>query len=141
MSLKRMLVNGLFFIPWLFKKHQICYYLSMKIVDDKITLSALKTMSKNMFGNIVKAVVDIDKEIMAVDAPMHADEEAELIKNGSKQENLWGINLYPDETGNDFVEFDSMINLRPSANNRTRGIEDLMIRKKIVNIVNKLVKK
>ena len=113
----------------------------MKIVDDKITLSALKTMSKNMFGNIVKAVVDIDKEIMAVDAPMHADEEAELIKNGSKQENLWGINLYPDETGNDFVEFDSMINLRPSANNRTRGIEDLMIRKKIVNIVNKLVKK
>lgn len=113
----------------------------MKIVKDNIAISELTAMTKNMFDNLVKAVVDIDQEIMAVDAPMHSDEEAELIKYGSKQENLWGINLYPEKEGEDFIEFDSMINLRPNQNNRSRGVEDDKIREKIIQIVNQLVKK
>lgn len=113
----------------------------MKIIKDSISIFELKTMTKNMFDNLVKAVVDIDKEIMVVDAPMHSDEEAELLANGSKQENLWGINLYPEEKGQDFVEFDSMINLRPNQNNRSRGIDDPKLREKIIQIVNQLVKK
>jgi len=111
----------------------------MKIIDNKVTLPELKTMSKKMFGNLVKAVVDIEKEIMALDAPMHADQEAELIKNGSKQEDLWGINLYPEKSGSDFIEFDSIINLRPQVSNRTRGVDDPKIREKIIKIVSKLV--
>ena len=114
----------------------------MKIVKDKIELSELEEMAKKMFGNLVKAVVDIEKEIMAVDAEMHSDEEQELIAQGSKQNNLWGINLYPEFFGqNDFVEFDSMINLRPSQNNRSRGVDDPKIRKIIIKIVNDLVQK
>lgn len=113
----------------------------MKIVTDNITKDELTEMAKNMFDNLVKAVVDIDKQIMAVDAPMHSDEEAELIKNGSKQEKLWGINLYPEKQGDDFVEFDSMINIKPNQNNRSRGVDDVNIREKIMNIVNKLVTK
>ena len=113
----------------------------MKIVKDKITISELKEMSEKMFGNLVKAVVDIEKEIIAVDAEMHADEEALLLENGSKQEDLWGINLYPDVEGADFVEFDSMINLRPSQGNRSRGVEDKKLQGKIIGIVNKLVGK
>ena len=112
---------------------------TMKIVKDKIDLSVLESMSQKMFDNLVKAVVDIEKEIMVVDAPMHADEEAELLKDGSKQENVWGINLYPKESGDDFIEFDSMINIRPRQNNRSRGVENIEIQKKIINIVNKLV--
>lgn len=96
-------------------------------------------MTQKMFGNLVKAVVDIEKEIMAVDAELHADEEAELLKNGSKQENLWGINLYPEMTGDNFIEYDSLINLRPSQGNRSRGIDDAKVREKIKRIVNKLV--
>lgn len=114
----------------------------MKIIIDKIKTSELQEMTKNMFGNIVKAVVDIDKEIMAVDAPMHADLEAQLINHDSDQENLWGINLYPEQFGSaDFIEYDSMINLRPNQNNRSRGVEDLKIREKIIKIVQKLVEK
>lgn len=95
-----------------------------------------------MFGNFIKAVVDIEKEIMAMDAELHADEEAELLKNGSKQENLWGINLYPESYGQDeFLEFDSMINVRPGQNNRTRSVDNPKIRKKIIKIVSNLVKK
>ena len=113
----------------------------MKIIKDKITLSELSEMTKNMFDNLIKAVVDIDQKIMAVDTPMHSDEEAELIKNGSKQENLWGINLYPEKYDKDFIEFDSMINIKPNQNNRSRGIDDPKIRKIIIQIVNKLVEK
>ena len=113
----------------------------MQIITDKITIKELQNIAEKMFGNLVKAVVDIEKGIMAINAAMHADEEAELIKNGSKQENLWGINLYPNKTGEDFIEFDSMINLRPAQNNRSRGVENTAIQKKIINIVNKLVEK
>ena len=90
---------------------------------------------------MVKAVVDIERQIMAMDAELHADEEAALLENGSCQEDLWGINIYPelDRNDPDFVEFDSMINLRPSQNNRSRGVEDNETRKKIKSIVEKLI--
>ena len=78
-----------------------------------------------MFARLVKAVVDIEKEIMIVDAELHADEELMLLDHGSEQKNLWGINLYPDRIGNDnWIEFDSMINLRPSWGNKSRGVDD-----------------
>ena len=114
----------------------------MKIVDNKITVEELKKMSEEMFDNLVKAVVDIEKEIMVLDAMMHADQESLLLDKGSKQENLWGINLYPDKTEEqDFIEFDSMINIRPRQDNRGRGVYDPKIQEKIIKIVNKLVKK
>lgn len=113
----------------------------MQIVKDSIKLETLKQMAPQMFGNLIKAVVDIEKQIMAVDAEMHSDEEGILLENGSKQSSLWGINIYPENHGDDFIEFDSMINLRPSQNNRSRGVEDAKIREKIIQIVSKLIKK
>lgn len=113
----------------------------MRIIKDKIRLSELSEMAKNMFDNLVKAVVDIDQKIIAVDAPMHSDEEAELIKCGSKQEDLWGINLYPEKYNEDFVEFDSMTNIKPNQGNRSRGVDEPKIRKIIIKIVKKLVQK
>jgi len=113
----------------------------MKIVKEKISLDELKKMAQDTFGDFVKAVVDVRKQIMAVDAELHADLEALLLEKGSKQQNLWGINIYPELKGDDFVEFDSMINLRPSQGNRSRGVEDANMREKIVKIVNKLVQK
>lgn len=113
----------------------------MKIVDKGITVVELKNMTKNMFGNLVKAVIDVEKEIMVINGELHSDEEALLLKNGSKQKNLWGINIYPEVKGDDWVEFDSMINLRPSLNNLSRGVNDSNIREKILEIVNKLIKR
>jgi len=113
----------------------------MKIVRDKITLIELNELAGKSFGQLVKAVVDIEKEIMVVDAELHADQEALLLEEGSEQSNLWGINLYPQEEGERFIEFDSMINLRPSQGNRSRGVEDPEIRRSIISLVNKLVEK
>ena len=109
--------------------------------ENKISLSELREMSKRMFGNLVKAVVDMEKEVMAIDGELHADEQALLLEQGSKQQDIWGINLYSDKTGDDFVEFDSVINIRPLQKNRSRGVENEEIRKKILEIVNNLIKK
>lgn len=113
----------------------------MKIVRDKITVAELKIMSEKMFEKLVKAVVDIEQEIMVVDAGMHVDEEFLLLEEcDSQQEHLWGINLYPYKFGtHEFVVFDSMINLRPSQGNRSRGVENPEIQQKIIKVVAKLV--
>ena len=92
-----------------------------------------------MFEDMVKAVVDIDREIMAVDAELHSDLEALLLGGGSKQGSLWGINLYPQASGDDFIEFDSMINVRPAIGNRSRGVENEAIRKEIITVVGKRI--
>ncbi len=109
--------------------------------DDPITLAEMKGMAVAMFGDMVKAVVDVERRIMAVDAELHADEEAALLERGSRQADLWGINLYPDMPGDDFVEFDSMINLRPARGNRSRGVEDPALRERIIAVVDALVRR
>lgn len=112
----------------------------MKLVKENISLAELKQMSEKMFGGLVKAVVDIEKKIMVVDAGMHADEEIFLLENESRQQDLWGINLYPDQyAGVDWIEFDSMINIRPMDGNKSRGIDNSKICEKIIQIVNSLV--
>ena len=113
----------------------------MKIITETLTIAELKTMAGEMFGNLVKAVVDVDREIIAVNAELHADLEALLLEDGSKQKSLWGINFYPEMPGDEFIEFDSMINMRPSQGNRSRGVDDGEIRKKIIEIVAKRVKR
>jgi len=111
----------------------------MKLVTNNISKKELETIAEKMFGKLVKAVVDIETEVMAIDADMHADEEQFLLEKGSKQVNLWGINLHPKEKGAKFIEFDSMINLRPRFDNHSRGVDNPIIKEKIIKIVNKLV--
>jgi hypothetical protein len=112
----------------------------MKIIDSTLSLGDLKTMARNRFGNLVKAVVDVEREIMAVDGELHSDEEALLLENGSLQRNLWGINIYPELEENDWIEFDSIINIRPSQGNRSRGVDDPALKEKVIKIVLNLVK-
>jgi len=113
----------------------------MEIIKKPITVSQLIKLAKQRFGNMIKVVVDIDRKIMAIDGELHADEEALLIENGSKQNNLWGINIYPELKEKDFIEFDSMINLKPSTGNMTRGVDDPKIRKKIAKLIGELIQR
>jgi len=114
----------------------------VQIVHKKISTKELKKMSEKMFGGFVKAVVDIEKEIMAIDAELHSDEENLLLENGSQQKHLWGINIYPEkEDFENWIEFDSMINLRPSWGNKSRSVDDPKIQEIIKKIVNQLATK
>lgn len=108
----------------------------MLICENPVSRDDLRQMAATGFGDMVKGVVDIDRELLAVDAELHADLEAFLLNHDSSQNSLWGINLYPDED-EDFVEFDSLINIRPMSGNRSRGVDDSKIRERILEVVSK----
>ncbi len=113
----------------------------MRIITHQVILDEIKHMAAAMFGDMVKAVVDIDRGLLAMDGELHSDLEALLLEDGSKQQSLWGINLYPELPGDDFVEFDSMINVRPSQGNRSRGVESAETRKRIMAVVSRRIER
>ena len=114
--------------------------MQIKIIEESLSKKELIKIAEEGFGDLVKAVVDIEKGWMAIGGELHADEETLLLKSGSRQENLWGINLYINKSEEEFIEFDSVINLRPAQGNRSRGIENLEIQKRVREIVEKLIK-
>lgn len=105
-------------------------------LDKAITRDELQELANNTFEDMIKGVVDIRKKALVVDAELHSDIESYLLNNGSKQDDLWGINLYPSIHGTDFIEFDSLINIRPGRGNRSRGVESPQIQQQITDIVN-----
>lgn len=112
----------------------------IRIIKNPITRIELEKFAKERFGDLAKAVVDIEQKIIAVGGELHADMETLLMeKENSLRKDTWGINLYPENFGEDFVEFDSMINLKPALGNRTRNVENNETREKIKAIVNNLV--
>jgi hypothetical protein len=106
-----------------------------------VSLDELRQLAAGRFGDMVKAVVDLERGVMLLDAELHADQEAALLAEGSAQRDLWGINLYPDVEGADWLEFDSMINLRPSFGNRSRGVDAPATRQAIADLVQQLVRR
>jgi len=110
-------------------------------IKEPITRAELKELAHEGFEDVVKVVVDIEKEIVAAGGELHVDMQVKLMESEeSTNENTWGINLYVNEEGESFLEFDSMINLKPSLGNKTRGVENKETRRKITEIINRLVK-
>lgn len=110
-----------------------------RIVREPISLDEVKQLAKARFGDMVKASVDIDRGVMAIGGELHADEEALLLEDGTTQADVWGINLYPYESGDAWIEFDSMINVKPAQGNRSRGVDDPAIQLAIRRLVDALV--
>ncbi len=110
----------------------------MKITN-KLSLDEITTLAEESFGDFVKAVVDIERGIISIGGELHSDEESMLLDDGSRQEDLWGINIYPALPEDKRVEFDSMINIRPKQNNRSRGIDRPEIRERILLILKNIV--
>lgn len=111
----------------------------MIILDHQISKAELAEIATNIYGYMVKAVIDVDRKIIAIDAELHADLEKELLLSGSLQTSLWGINLYPDADSDDFIEFDSLINIRPRQGNMGRGVESAEICDAISKLVSELI--
>ena len=112
----------------------------LHIVEKPITKEELKKIAEERFGDLVKGAVDIEQEIMALGGEFHMDEKIFLYEQRqSKSDNVWGINLYPDKSGDDMIEYDSVINLKPGLGNRTRSIDSPEIQEKIKKIVKKLI--
>ena len=111
----------------------------MQILQKPISRTELASIAGNTFGDMVKAVADVERGIMAIDADLHADLERMLLEDGSTQENLWGFNLWVAEEGGDFIEFDSLINIRSWQGNPTRDVVDPEVRNAIKSIVDTFI--
>jgi Protein of unknown function (DUF5674) len=108
-------------------------------VDKPITREQIKAATWPYYEEVVKVVVDIEKRIMAIGGEMHADEEKVLLEHGSKQQDLWGLNILTELEGPDMIQFDSMINIKPWSGNRSRGVEDPTIQQRIIDLVASLI--
>ncbi|MBI2007289.1 MAG: hypothetical protein HYS83_01110 [Candidatus Blackburnbacteria bacterium] len=105
------------------------------LIKEKAGEEILKEVSEDLNGYI-KFVVDVEQEILAAGGKRHFEGEKLLLDDGSKQENLWGGGL--DSTGE--MDFDSIINLRPSQGNPSREVLDTKLRERITEIVHRLLK-
>lgn len=101
------------------------------ILDRKIEQTELARLTDLFFGDMVKYVVDIEKKTLAVGGELHADAEQLLLQAGSRQADLWGANYYPGKGREDCIEYTSLINIRPSQDNRGMEVMDPAIREQI----------
>jgi hypothetical protein len=109
--------------------------------SNPISLGEIRSLASLRFGDMIKGVVDLERGVLLLDADLHADQEATLLAEGATHANLWGINLYPDLTDDEWLECDSMINLRPSFGNRSRGVDDPGTRAAIAALMARLVRR
>lgn len=113
--------------------------MEIKVVTHQISLEKVRDLAQDSYGEMVKAVADIEKNIIAIGGEYHADAEQLLLSQGSHQDNLWGFNIYPDQPKETWLEYYSLINVRPRLNNRSQIIQDENIKKKIKDLVSKMI--
>jgi hypothetical protein len=101
------------------------------VVRNRIAAADLASLVERFFGDMVKYVVDLRREVGAIGGELHADAEQLLLEDGSRQEDLWGANYYPGRGPEACIEFTSLINIRPSQGNRSMEVEDAVIRDRV----------
>ena len=102
-------------------------------------LEKLRELAQATFGDMVKVVVDVERRVMAAGGRMHYDSEQVLLEDGSKQSNLWGANIYPDRAKDEYIEYTSLINIRPRDNNRGMEVSDQTMRDRIKKVIDSLI--
>lgn len=107
----------------------------MILVKDSISIHEVIRLAEESYGDMVKGVVDICDEIIVLGGEYHADGEATLLTIGSRQENIWGFNLYPRVSRDHWIEYTSLINIRPKQRNSSYEIRDIRIRNRINEII------
>ncbi len=109
--------------------------MNIKIVDRKISETELLEMAEEFYIKMIKGVVDVEREILAVGGEYHMDANVILLENGSKQENVWGFNWYFDRSGDQGVEYVSLINIRPMQGNKVMEVQDPALRARMKKII------
>lgn len=109
------------------------------VASEPIPQATLKALLVRFFEDMVKYVVDVDREVVAVGGQLHADAEALLLEGGSRQENLWGANYFPGLGADACIEFTSLINIRPAHGNRSMEIQDELVRAQVRDLTFRLI--
>lgn len=111
----------------------------IEIIKKRIAKSYLKKFLDKPFKEVVKFVVDLDQQIIALGGELHSDAAEKLIRQGSDNRNLWGGNFYPLKSKKDWLEYSSLINLKPSQDNFAIDIKNQPIKKQINKIIKQLI--
>ena len=114
--------------------------MDIKIIAENITIDELKKIAKVYYVSMIKGVVDIDKEIIAFGGEYHIDANNILLENGSDQSDLWGFNIVFDKSVESWIEYTSLINIRPLAKNFDMEVQDISIRNRMKEIINSKIK-
>ena len=110
--------------------------MDIRVVKEPISCAIAKEVAKEFYGDMVKGVVDIEREIIALGGEWHMDANRMLMEHGSRQDTVWGFNFYPEESR---IEYTSLINIRPAQNNRKIEIQDEELKRKMEKIIRKLI--
>lgn len=113
--------------------------MKIKIIDQPISKEELKDLAKEFYEDLIKGVVDVRREVVALGGEMHADAEEVLLKEGSQQSDLWGFNILLDKNKDDCLIYESFINIRPRDNNKDLEVKNPAIREKMKSIIFKKV--
>lgn len=110
--------------------------MDIKIIKDSISIEELKTMARKFYGHMIKGVVDIEKEVIVFGGEYHMDANLVILDAGSKQNDVWGFNVVFDEPRDNWIEYISLINIRPLVGNKRMEVEDEKIKEKMKQIIN-----
>ena len=105
------------------------------LVQSKASAELVADMLETL-GDYIKLAVDIDRRVLAGGGALHADCEAVLLENGSRQEAIWGADWVPSSAS---VYFEALINLRPRQQNMSMTIQDPEIRRRVEEITRDLL--
>ena len=100
------------------------------LLKQKATKAQIQSMLSE-YKNMIKIAVDIRRQVLVGGGEMHADCEQILLENESEQDDIWGANWYPAEQ---LIEFDALINIRPTQGNRGMAIQDQFIRQQVEKV-------
>ena len=109
----------------------------IKIYDHKISAEELRLFLGKPYEEMIKFVVDVRLFKIALGGELHSDAEEALLQNGSKQEDLWGGNIYPDLPKEAYIRYTSMINIRPSQGHKAMEIKDPKIISRIDQVLSR----
>ena len=117
--------------------------MTIQVYEENIPLDEIVEISKEYYFPMIKGVIDIKNEIVALGGEYHMDANMVLLEKGLQQSNIWGFNIATDKYNTneeEYLEYTSFINIRPIVNNKGMFIQDEEIRKKIKNIIHKKLK-
>ncbi len=109
--------------------------MDIRIIRQSVSRKSLEELAKEYYEDLIKGVVDMKRQIVALGGEMHADAESVLLKDGSDQSDLWGFNILPDRPEEDCLIYESFINIRPRDDYRDLEVENPKIREEMKRII------
>jgi hypothetical protein len=109
------------------------------IVQDSVPLDDVKKLALEWYGSMIKGVVDIEREIIALGGEFHMDANQVLMDDGSAQSDVWGFNLEFSEPRERWIVYRSLINIRPALGNRSMFVIDPRLQEKMRDIIEKRI--